>query len=138
MATIPAWQTAFVEVGAGAFAYIQATGGFCIANAGLIVTEDGPIAVDALFTPAMTRAFLSAARGAGHGDVRLLINTHHHVDHTLGNALFTAPVLAHELVREEMRHSGFPRERLCAMAPHFTEELAKVKGVRLGYVSFGL
>lgn len=136
MAPIPAWQTEFVEVGAGAFAYVQAMGGFCVANAGLIVTEDGPIAVDALFTPAMTRAFLSAARSDGHGDVRLLINTHHHVDHTLGNALFTAPVLAHELVREEMLHSGFPKERICAMAPQFAEELEKVKGVRLPSLTF--
>jgi len=54
-AAIPNWQTEFVEVGDGAYAYVQATGAFCVANAGLIVTDEGPIAIDALFTPAMTR-----------------------------------------------------------------------------------
>ncbi len=133
---IPDWQTEFVEVGDRAYAYVQATGAFCIANAGLLVTEDGPIAIDALFTPAMTRAFLNEARGSGHGDVRLLINTHHHVDHTLGNALFTAPVLGHELIREEMQRVGFPREALCALAPHFADELQKVKAIRPPTVTF--
>ena len=125
------WSTEFAEVGDGAYAYVQAGGGFCISNAGLIVTEDGPIAIDALFTPSMTRAFLSEVQRAGTGDVRLLINTHHHVDHTLGNALFDAPVLAHELVRTQMQRSGFARERLSQMAPHFAEELSQVSGVRL-------
>ena len=54
------------ELAPGVFAYVQATGGFCIANAGLIAGRDGVTAIDALFTPAMTRALLDeAARVSG-------------------------------------------------------------------------
>src|SRR5437764_1950825 len=130
------WKTEFVEVGDRAYAYVQATGGFCIANAGLIVTQEGPIAIDALFTPSMTRAFLHEVHNAVDGAVRLLINTHHHVDHTLGNVMFEAPILAHELVRAEMERVGLPKERLLQVAPHFKDELDTVTGVRLPTATF--
>ena len=122
--SVPDWRTEFVEVGDRAFAYVQAGGGFCVSNAGLLLTEDGPIAIDALFSPAMTRAFQAAA--SSHGAVRLLIDTHHHIDHTLGNALFHAPVLAHRRTREEMQRAGLHKERLLTIAPYFADDLAEV------------
>jgi cyclase len=43
--------------------------------------------------------------------VRTLVNTHHHGDHTWGNALFaTATIVAQERAREEMIAFGPPRE----------------------------
>ena len=122
--SVPDWRTEFVEVGDRAFAYVQAGGGFCVSNAGLLLTADGPIAIDALFSPAMTRAFQDAA--SSHGAARLLIDTHHHIDHTLGNALFHAPVLAHRRTREEMQRAGLHKDRLLMIAPYFAEELAEV------------
>jgi glyoxylase-like metal-dependent hydrolase (beta-lactamase superfamily II) len=122
--TLPDWQTEFIEVGDRAFAYVQAGGGFCVSNAGLLLTEDGPIAIDALFSPAMTRAFQAAA--GAYGSARLLIDTHHHIDHTLGNALFQAPVLAHRRTREEMQRAGLHKERLLTIAPYFADDLAEV------------
>jgi cyclase len=97
---IPEWRTQFIEVGDRAFAYVQAGGGFCVANAGLLLTA------------------------------QLLINSHHHVDHTLGNALFDAPILGHAAIREAMLRAGIPKERLISAAPHFAEELAKVRELR--------
>jgi cyclase len=135
--SVPDWRTEFTEVGDRAFAYVQAGGGFCVSNAGLLLTDDGPIAIDALFTPAMTRAFQAAARPHG-GDARLLIDTHHHVDHTLGNALFHAPVIAHRRAREEMQRAGLHKERLLQIAPYFAKALAEVgpESVRLPSITF--
>ena len=47
---LPTWDTAMHEVGDGCFAYVQATGGLNISNAGLIVGPDHAIAVDAQST----------------------------------------------------------------------------------------
>jgi cyclase len=122
---VPQWATEMKEVADGVFAYVQATGGFCIANAGLIVGPEGAIAVDALFTPTMTRAFREQIRRHTAQPVRQLINTHHHVDHTLGNEHFTgSDIIAHIRCREQIERVGVPRERLNAMAPHFADEIA--------------
>lgn len=133
---VPDWQTEFIEVGERAYAYVQAGGGFCVSNAGMLLTNDGPVAIDALFTPTMTQAFQDAALGTAGSGARLLINTHHHVDHTLGNAQFDAPVLAQASVREMMQRVGLPKERLIAVAPHFKSELDQVSGIRLPSITF--
>ncbi|MGH2588546.1 MAG: MBL fold metallo-hydrolase [Dehalococcoidia bacterium] len=124
------------EVAEGVFAYIQAPGGFCIANAGLIAGPDGAIAVDALFTPAMTHAFQEQIRRHTSKPVRQLINTHHHIDHTLGNEHFDGvEIVAHTRCREHIARVGVPRERLHAVAPHFTPEIAQSQ-TRLPTVTF--
>jgi cyclase len=123
---VPQWATEMKEVGDGVFAYVQATGGFCIANAGLIVGPEGAIAVDALFTPPMTRAFQAEIKRRTDRHVRQLINTHHHVDHTLGNEHFKdLDIIGHIRCREEVLRVGVPRERLIAAAPHFTADLVQ-------------
>lgn len=133
---IPDWQTDFIEVGERAYAYVQAGGGFCVSNAGMLLTEDGPIAIDALFTPAMTEAFQDAALGTAGGGARLLINTHHHIDHTLGNTLFDAPILAQSSARAAMERAGLPKERLLQVAPSFEHDLASVERIRLPSITF--
>jgi cyclase len=122
------WPTETIELAPGVFAYVQATGGFCIANAGLIDAPTGATAIDALFSPAMTRAFLAEVRGLTKAPVARLINTHHHVDHTLGNALFPpeTEILAHAKAKAEMERVGWTPELhalLIRMAPHFEHEL---------------
>jgi cyclase len=122
---IPGWETEMKEVADGVFAYVQATGATCISNAGLIVGPDGAIAIDALFTPSMTRAFQQEIRRRTDRPVRRLINTHHHVDHTLGNEHFPeVDIIGHVRCREEMERVGLPRERLQAIVPHFMGEIA--------------
>lgn len=133
---VPEWSTEMQEVADGVFAYVQATGGFCIANAGLIVGPEGAIAVDALFTPSMTRAFQEQIRRRTSKPVRQLINTHHHVDHTLGNEHFAGiDIVGHIRCREEMERVGVPRERLNALAPHFADDIA-ASGTRPPNVTF--
>jgi hypothetical protein len=55
------WPTETIELAPGVFAYIQATGGLCVANAGLIDAPGG--ATDVPFSPPMTRAFRKVDTG---------------------------------------------------------------------------
>lgn len=91
------WQTGTTELAPGVFSYVQATGGFCIANAGLVDGRDGITAIDALFTPVMARQLLDQARRVSGRKIARLLNTHHHIDHTGGNANFPAEteIVAH-------------------------------------------
>jgi glyoxylase-like metal-dependent hydrolase (beta-lactamase superfamily II) len=120
------WATGTTELAPGVFAYVQATGGFCIANAGLIDGGDAVTAIDALFSPPMTQSLLDEARRVADRPIARLINTHHHVDHTLGNAMFPREthIIAHAKARAEMERTGIGvLDIIKRMAPHFTEEL---------------
>ncbi len=133
---IPSWPTELREVADGVFAYVQAGGGFCVSNAGVVVGGGEAVAIDALFSPPMTRSFRDAIADAGLPAVRLVVDTHHHVDHTLGNALFPeASVVAHANARREMERVGLPLDRLVSIAPHFKDDLVGVE-VRLPDVTF--
>jgi glyoxylase-like metal-dependent hydrolase (beta-lactamase superfamily II) len=122
------WSTGTVELASGVFARIQSGGGLCIANAGIITgSATGATVIDAMFTPSMTRALLDETRRvAGTSRIERLVNTHHHVDHTLGNALFPSEteILAHTRTKSEMERTGLgPLDIIARIAPHFGDEL---------------
>ena len=132
------WQTGTTELAPGVFTYVQATGGFCIANAGLVDGRDGVTAIDALFTPVMARQLLGEAKRVSGRKVSRLLNTHHHIDHTGGNAQFPAEteIVAHARAKAEMERVGAGVfEVVKRMAPHFAEDLAGA-GYRLPDVTF--
>jgi cyclase len=109
----------------GVYAYVQAGGGFCVSNAGLVAGRAGSVAVDALFVPRMTRAFLDEAARVTAGPIDTLVDTHHHVDHTLGNHAFAGrTIIGHTLTRTEMQRVGDPSDHIAAMAPQFAPDLA--------------
>jgi len=137
-ADVPRWDTGTTEVAPGVFAYVQATGGLCIANAGIIQGSADITAVDALFTPAMTRALLDESRRLTGREPTQLIDTHHHVDHTLGNALFPerSRIIAHARAKAEMERVGLaPLPLIERLAPHFAGQLEQAQ-VRLPDVTF--
>lgn len=73
---------------------------------GWLVNADGVVVVDSQF-PAEARALIDglSRRSGGHG-VDILFNTHHHGDHTGGNAAFRGVarrVVAHAQAAEHMR-----------------------------------
>ena len=121
------WSTGTTELAPGVFAYVQATGAFCVANAGLIAGRDATTAIDALFTPSMTRALLDEARHVTPKPISRLLNTHHHVDHTMGNALFPPgiEIVAHAKTKAQMERVPLALiiEAVKRMAPYFTPEL---------------
>jgi len=72
------------------------------ANVGLIHTPNGMILIDTTSSPGDIKALFDAV-GAQAGEVRMVVNTHSHSDHTWGNQLFTCPILAHRLCQERMQ-----------------------------------
>jgi cyclase len=92
-----------VEVADRVFAYVQPDGGWFVNNTGFLAGGSGSVAVDSCATERRTRAFLDAIAGTGAPPVRVLVNTHHHGDHTHGNHLFgSATIVAHDTTREKI------------------------------------
>jgi cyclase len=126
----PSWPTGLTEVGDGVFAYVQEGGGLCVANAGLVVGPESCVAIDPLFAPSMTRAFRAAIAGLTDKPVRLLVNTHHHVDHTMGNVLFPeAQIVSHANARREQERVG--TGVLEILRPRISALVAELDGVSL-------
>ena len=65
---------------AGSVYYLEGRGG----NIGLSIGEDGIIMIDDQFAP-LTDKIVAAIRSLSSGEIRFLINTHVHGDHTGGN-----------------------------------------------------
>ncbi|MFG1924233.1 MBL fold metallo-hydrolase [Cryptosporangium sp. NPDC048952] len=96
------------DLGDGLYAYIQPDGSWFINNTGFLVGRDGVTIVDACATERRTRAFRSSVERITDQPMRVLVNTHSHPDHTIGNALFAeAAIVAHETTREDVKR-GFP------------------------------
>jgi cyclase len=72
------------------------------ANVGLLHAEGGLLLIDTASSPAEIIHLLMAV-DAQPQQVRQVINTHFHSDHTWGNQLFACPILAHCLCLERMR-----------------------------------
>ncbi|GAA2080413.1 MBL fold metallo-hydrolase [Streptomyces albiaxialis] len=78
------------EVAPGVHAYVQPHGGWCLNNAGWVTDGTTTLLVDTAATERRTLALREALLASGAPLPRLVVNTHHHGDHTYGNALFTA------------------------------------------------
>ena len=94
---------------AGSFYYLQGAGG----NIGLSIGEDGVVMIDDQFAP-LTDKILEAIRELNDGEIRFVINTHVHPDHTGGNEnLGNMGILI--LARDEVRvrlSASQPKEAL--------------------------
>ena len=96
------------EVADQVFAYVQPDGSWWVNNAGFVVGADGLVGVDACSTVARTQALREAVVATAGRPPRTRVNTHHHGDHTHGNALFPeATVVAHHRTRHEVLATGF-------------------------------
>ena len=67
-------------------------------NRGFVTTSDGIVMIDTPMQPKDAVKFRDKI--AQKGELRYLINTHHHLDHTSGNYFFDAPIVSHIGVRE--------------------------------------
>ncbi|MGP3535772.1 MBL fold metallo-hydrolase [Microbacterium sp. RD1] len=96
------------EVAPGVFATLQPDGSWGLSNAGFLVDDGEVCVVDTLLTESRTRRFREdIRRETGQDDVRFLINTHHHSDHTFGNFVFDdATIIAHAGCREAVIATG--------------------------------
>jgi cyclase len=105
------------EVSDGVYAYVQDDGSWWINNTGILVGRRSVTAIDSCATQARTRALLDTIGGLSASPVTMLVNTHHHGDHTHGNSLFGpgATIVAHERCRDEVLAAGVPGPRQAAI-----------------------
>jgi len=96
-----------VTVAEGVHAWIGAGGD---SNAGAIETPEGLLIVDTQQYPRLGRQLREAALARTGQPLRLVINTHCHLDHTHGNVVFAdVPILAHEQTLAAMNACLGPR-----------------------------
>ncbi|MBZ6295940.1 MBL fold metallo-hydrolase [Streptomyces olivaceus] len=95
------------EVAEGVFAYVQAPGGWCVNNAGVLASGNRVALVDTAATEARARRLREHVFRDGRGAPFAVINTHSHGDHSFGNFVFPeATVYGHALARDEMDKAG--------------------------------
>jgi glyoxylase-like metal-dependent hydrolase (beta-lactamase superfamily II) len=83
------------------FYRFEAVGPALVGNAGILTGPDGVFMVDAQVAP-LGDKLLAAIKNVSDGRIRFLVNTHHHPDHTGGDANF-AKLGAVLLSRDELR-----------------------------------
>jgi glyoxylase-like metal-dependent hydrolase (beta-lactamase superfamily II) len=87
------------QVGPGVYAAVG--GPMAGSNAGFVVGDDGVLVVDSFFYPDAARALLAQIRKLTDKPVRYVVNTHYHIDHVSGDAVFKAggaSIIAHRNV----------------------------------------
>ncbi len=74
------------------------------ANAGVIIGKDGVVVVDSLTSAKEAQRFIRDIRSVTDKPIKYVVNTHHHLDHSLGNSEFVklgAAVIGQENCRIE-------------------------------------
>ncbi|GAA2335239.1 MBL fold metallo-hydrolase [Streptomyces caniferus] len=125
------------ELAAGIHAFVQPDGGWCLNNAGFITDGDTTLVVDTAATERRARLLRRRIAESGAPTPRMVVNTHHHGDHTYGNCVFApeATVIGHASCRRELLaagqqlHAVWPEVeygdiRLTAPEVTYTDELA--------------
>ncbi|MFJ8165377.1 MBL fold metallo-hydrolase [Streptomyces sp. NPDC096136] len=100
-----------VQPAAGVYAYVQPDGGWCLNNAGWVSDGGRTLLVDTAATERRALALREAVLAAGSPLPRTVVNTHHHGDHTYGNAAFApALIVGHDNARAEQLAAGHQLE----------------------------
>jgi len=76
------------KIGEGVYAAIGADGGKAGSNAGFVVGSNGVLVIDTFEDPAPARDLLAEIKKTTNLPIRFVVNTHYHLDHTGGNAVF--------------------------------------------------
>jgi glyoxylase-like metal-dependent hydrolase (beta-lactamase superfamily II) len=104
LAEVDAEETGFTitRIGDGIYAAFGGDDDPAESNAGFIVGSNGVVVIDTFEDVSPARDLLAAIRKITNQPIRYVINTHHHLDHVGGNAVFAeagATILAQRNVR---------------------------------------
>jgi glyoxylase-like metal-dependent hydrolase (beta-lactamase superfamily II) len=97
-------------------------------NVGVVLAGDGMVVIDTRASYRLADELREELRALSRLPVAAVINTHHHWDHTFGNARFLpAPIWGHRRCAERVRDDGEAmRSRVASQAPELADELAEV------------
>ncbi len=90
----------------GVYAAVSGDGSKAGSNAGFVVGSNGVLVVDTFVSTAAARDLLAEIRKITNLPIRFVVNTHYHLDHTGGNAVFAeagATILAQRNLRGWLR-----------------------------------
>jgi glyoxylase-like metal-dependent hydrolase (beta-lactamase superfamily II) len=90
------------KIGEGVYAAIGSDSGKAGSNAGFIIGSNGVVVIDTFEDVAPASDLLAEIRKITNLPIRFVVNTHYHLDHTGGNAVFAqagATILAQRNVR---------------------------------------
>lgn len=77
-------------------------------NNSIVSTREGLVLIDAPHRP--TDAMRWRRTAAAMGDVAFLINTDHHIDHTMGNYFLPGTIVSHEITRDRLLNHAPSRQ----------------------------
>ena len=92
------------------FYRFEAVGPALVGNAGILTGPDGVFMVDAQYAQVHDK-LMAAIKQVSDGRVKLLVNSHHHPDHTSGDASFAATgtvILSRDELRAHLASSNNP------------------------------
>ena len=95
------------QISVGVTAFVHPGGR---SSCGMIHTKEGVVLVDTTARPVDIHKCLNLAR-ITPDDIRMVLLTHSHSDHTSGIHIFDCPVLAHKLTRQRIRKRGSERAK---------------------------
>ena len=95
-------------------------------NVACIDTERGLVLIDTPYLPDEIQKWKEAVNAIGSKRIAYVINTHHHFDHCLGNALLSPSVIAHRLTYDELiKPDGTMRQHFMSIKPDLSDEVKK-------------
>ena len=114
------------RIAEGVWAAIVARGAGAWGNAAIVALGDGTLVFDTFLTPAAARDLRAAAELLTGQPVTYVVNSHYHMDHIHGNAVFDdAHIIATEKTRERIATRG---AELLARQFSLPETLANLDG----------
>ncbi len=100
-----------VRLADGVFAAISQNPVWTVANAGIVDLGDWTLVFDAFSSPRAAEALKRAAEDATGKPVRVVVNSHHHLDHSLGNQVFKGATIVSSAITRSLMHQRFDRLR---------------------------
>jgi len=97
-------------------------------NIGVVLGRDALVVIDTRASHRLADELRSEIKQVSTLPLTAVVNTHHHWDHTFGNARFgPSPIWGHARCAERVRTEGDAmRSRVISQAPEFADELGEV------------